>query len=115
MKDSIERHWVRFIGQRLPSMGLPAALKQHFKGGGFKLGERPEGPEALLVANSGSFEADEWMSVLKADIAKLGRELMEGSAGGRPSFAFPVKFVCKELQRVRAKPLCMVPQFSSVV
>ena len=41
------------------------------------------------------------MSILKDDIAKLGRELMEGSAGGRPSFAFPVKFVCKELQRVR--------------
>ena len=71
MKDSIERHWVRFIGQRLPSMGLPAALKQHFKGGREKLPPKRGDLCQLDAMNDQNAVGRRWPKVQRAFVSAL--------------------------------------------
>ena len=59
---------------RMKEVHVDASARTVTVGGGCKLGERPEGPEALLVANSGSFEvvAALLASGASADVAHGG-------------------------------------------
>jgi hypothetical protein len=97
----VRNHWTRFIGQTLPSNELPPELDQRYKNN--DVAGPCYGAEYLFVRNNRSFDDVAWMQHLQERLVDLGRELGADTGNATQfSFAFPVKFICEELQEVLA-------------
>jgi hypothetical protein len=96
--EMVKKHWIRFIGQKLPTIELPEHLDQLYKKNQ-AVGECG-GPEYLIVKNDMRFDDQQWVENLLTEVVKLGQKLVDSGSGSQSSFAFPVKLICTKLLEV---------------